>query len=117
MERFEKKFAKQNLKGKIDEVATQITEELKETDVKKQAPVEAAAEVPSESVVAANPVADLPPLADRTMAIPEAIPVDESMVAKLDEAIKPEASQPQPETVREPAPVAEAATVDRQIVS
>lgn len=116
VERFEKKFAKQNLKGKIDEVATQITEELKETDAKKQAPVEAAAEVPSESIIAANPVADLPPLADRTMAIPEAIPVDESMVAKLDEVIKPEISQPQPEAVREPLPVAEAAPVDKQII-
>ena len=32
VDRFEKKFAKQNLKGKIDEVATQIQDELKQAE-------------------------------------------------------------------------------------
>jgi cell division initiation protein len=109
VERFEKKFAKQNLKGKIDEVATQITEELKEADAKKQAPVEAVADVSSEPATKPNPVADLPPLADRTTSIPEAIPVDEAVVAKLEEAI-----HPKPEAAQEPVPVAVVETVEKQ---
>ncbi|GAB2573555.1 DivIVA domain-containing protein [Spirosoma areae] len=86
VDRFEKKFVKQNLKGKIDEVAHQIKEELQQADEKKQAADETAA-----------PVTELPPLTDRETAIPEAIPTDESVVEKLDEAIhhsiQPEASQ------------------------
>ncbi|MFD2571441.1 DivIVA domain-containing protein [Spirosoma soli] len=72
VDRFEKKFAKQNLKGKIDEVSVQIKDDLK------------ASEAPVESV----PTDDLPPLTEREAAVPEAIPVDEALVEKLDEAIE-----------------------------
>ena len=109
VERFEKKFAKQNLKGKIDEVATQITEELKTADTNKQSPVEAAANTPAEPLTQRNPVADLPPLTDRTQAIREAIPVDESVMAKLDEAL-----QPQSAAVQDPAPVPKPETAGEQ---
>ena len=111
VERFEKKFAKQNLKGKIDEVATQITEELKEADAKKPAPVEAATDVSAEPATKPNPVDDLPPLIERTASIPEAIPVDEAVVAKLEDAV-----HPKPETAQEPAPVVEAEIVDKQTI-
>jgi len=109
VERFEKKFAKQNLKGKIDEVATQITEELKEADAKKQAPAETIADVPSEPATQPNPVADLPPLNERTTSIPVAIPVDEAVIAKLEEAV-----HPKPEAAQEPAPIVEAETAEKQ---
>ncbi|GAB4037356.1 DivIVA domain-containing protein [Spirosoma jeollabukense] len=111
VERFEKKFAKQNLKGKIDEVAMQITEELKEADAKKQTPGEAASDIPLEPATKPNSVADLPPLADRTTSIPEAIPVDEAVVAKLEEA-----THPKPEAVQETAPVSETETPDKQAI-
>ncbi len=76
VDRFEKKFAKQNLKGKIDEVATQIQDELKQADSK----------VNPESTPAS--AVDLPPLTERETAIPEAIPVDDDVVDKLDDAIE-----------------------------
>ncbi|GAB3548604.1 DivIVA domain-containing protein [Spirosoma fluminis] len=72
VERFEKKFAKQNLKGKIDEVTSQIKDDLQEDG--------------DES--ASAPAAELPPLTERESAVPEAIPVDEALVDKLDEAIE-----------------------------
>jgi cell division initiation protein len=71
VDRFEKKFAKQNLKGKIDEVTSQIQEAIQE-------PEEAAP----------TSTAELPPLTVRETAVPEAIPVDETLVEKLDEAIE-----------------------------
>ncbi|MVM39421.1 DivIVA domain-containing protein [Spirosoma sp. HMF3257] len=80
VERFEKKFSKQNLKGKIDEVSTQIKDELKQADN------EMPAEVPSEPV--AIDATDLPPLIERDKFIPEAIPEDEAMTEKLEEAIE-----------------------------
>ncbi|WP_420148906.1 DivIVA domain-containing protein [Spirosoma sp.] len=90
VERFEKKFTKQNLKGKIDEVAMQIKEEQKQADQKKSAE-----KVPSpdtdDSTKASAPTssaADLPPLTQREPFVPEAIPVNESVVEKLDEAFQ-----------------------------
>jgi cell division initiation protein len=80
VDRFEKKFVKQNLKGKIDEVAAQITEDLKQYDEQHKTD---AAPMP-----VADAVAELPPLSERETAIPEAIPVDEPLIDKLDEAIE-----------------------------
>lgn len=80
VDRFEKKFVKQNLKGKIDEVAAQITEDLKQYDEQHKTD---AAPMPS-----ADAIAELPPLSEREAAIPEAIPVDEPLIDKLDEAIE-----------------------------
>lgn len=82
VDRFEKKFAKQNLKGKIDEVATQITEDLKQHDEQHKSVTDATAAPLSDAVV------ELPPLSEREKAIPEAIPVDEPMVEKLNQAIE-----------------------------
>lgn len=105
VDRFEKKFAKQDLKGKLDEVSTQIEAEKKArkeagadpqtvaatseqpADAVADKPVPTAAEQPADAV-ASTPVADLPPLIDRTEAIPDAIPVDESLVEKLNDAIE-----------------------------
>lgn len=95
VDRFEKKFARQNLKGKIDEVAFQIQQDTESTD----APTNTAIEAPAQ-----QPVTDLPPLTERETAVPEAIPVDEALVAKLDEAIE-QPAQPEPEIA--PAPVSE----------
>lgn len=80
VDRFEKKFVKQNLMGKIDEVATQITEDLKQYDEQHK--------TDGSVVPVADAVAELPPLSERETAIPEAIPVDEPLVDKLDEAIE-----------------------------
>ena len=80
VDRFEKKFVKQNLKGKIDEVAAQITEDLKQYD-EQHKPDSAAPPL-------ADAVAELPPLSERETAIPEAIPVDQPLVDQLDEAIE-----------------------------
>lgn len=89
VDRFEKKFAKQNLKGKIDEVATQITDDLKQYDEQHNS----GAATPA----AVDAIAELPPLSEREKAIPEAIPVDEPLVDKLDEAIEQSTHQnPEP---------------------
>lgn len=106
VDRFEKKFAKQNLKGKIDEVANQIQEDIRLRDNAQKTD-------PESEVTTPTPVSDLPPLVERETSIPEAIPVDEELVAKLDEAIDPPAhtepastpvdSTPVQETVPEPA--------------
>lgn len=72
VERFEKKFTKQNLKGKIDEASTQINDDLGQVNGRK-----------------AGPAADLPPLSQREAAILEAIPVDDSLITKLNEAAQP----------------------------
>ncbi|MFD2937947.1 DivIVA domain-containing protein [Spirosoma flavum] len=83
VDRFEKKFARQNLKGKIDEVTSQIKDELKQPET------EGGAETLSEpSNAQASLADDLPPLIERETAIPEAIPVDEAVSEKLDEAIE-----------------------------
>ncbi|GAB4025716.1 DivIVA domain-containing protein [Spirosoma koreense] len=93
VERFEKKFTKQNLKGKIDETASQIKDELKQADAQKQPePVKASESTPP-------PITDLPPLTQREPAIPEAIPIDEAVVAKLNDAVR---QSTQPEAVQEP---------------
>ena len=89
VDRFEKRFAKQNMKGKIDEVATQIKEELKQEPSQPNATAEPSVNALTEPLVQDNPVASLPDLAERETAVPEAIPVDEPMLAKLDEAIHP----------------------------
>lgn len=104
VDRFEKKFTRQNLKGKLDDVTAQLKDELKQP------------ETPSDS---ATPVAesttDLPPLVEREESIPEAIPVDEAVMEKLDEAIHanhhdtPEAVS---ETTTESTPEAQLAEVD-----
>lgn len=85
VDRFEKKFAKQNLKGKIDEVATQITEDLKQYD-NHHKPDDAVQPV-------ANAAAELPPLSERENAIPEAIPIDKPLVNHLDQAIEQSAHE------------------------
>ncbi|MVM35074.1 DivIVA domain-containing protein [Spirosoma sp. HMF4905] len=92
VDRFEKKFSKQNLKGKIDEVSSQIKDELKQTEPKTEDETPVA--------VSSGPVAsdatELPSLIERDKFVPEAIPEDEAIAGKLDEAIgttQPEASQ------------------------
>jgi cell division initiation protein len=105
VDRFEKKFAKQDLKGKMDEVTTQIQEELKQT-AEKNKPEETPVDTTSEST--ADPVAALPPLTERETSVPEAIPIDEQVMDKLDEAIQQET---QSESVTDGQPVAETETV------
>lgn len=97
VERFEKKFHKQNLKGKIDEVSTQITEELKQADgekAKKETSAEATAEPIPEPVT--NEAANLPPLIEREQSIPDAIPEDNALVEKVDDAIQATQAQTEP---------------------
>ncbi|WP_338873102.1 DivIVA domain-containing protein [Spirosoma sp. SC4-14] len=84
VERFEKKFSRQNLMGKIDEVSTQIQQDLKQADEQKAAEGEKTAENTT------DPVSELPPLSERETSVPEAIPVDEPVIDKLDEAIEHE---------------------------
>ncbi|QJW88345.1 DivIVA domain-containing protein [Spirosoma taeanense] len=86
VDRFEKKFVKQNLKGKIDEVANQITDELNQQDNQKRAGEDNGANAAATNEPS-NSAADLPPLFERETAVPEAIPVDEPMLAKIDDAI------------------------------
>ena len=69
VDRFEKKFSKQNLKGKIDEVASQIKDELKQPEGN------ANNEAPEELTAQTDPTSDLPSLTEREASIPEAIPV------------------------------------------
>ena len=116
VDRFEKKFAKQNLKGKIDEVTTQIEADRdKENEsIKNDAPASNSPE-PEPLTSAAT---DLPELIDRTEAVPEAIPLDENMTDKLEDSIHsaeqelveptPEEAAAEEQTEPEPAPVNEA---------
>jgi cell division initiation protein len=83
IDRFEKKFARQNLKGKLDEATNQLETELKAYDDQKS-PENGAIE-PAASTD--NPATDLPALIEREASIPEAIPEDKDLVEKLDEAI------------------------------
>ncbi|GAB4036083.1 DivIVA domain-containing protein [Spirosoma gilvum] len=85
VDRFEKKFSKQNLKGKIEDVSVQIKEELKPAD--DQVKDEPAAEADSQSVETSN-AADLPALVEREESVPEAIPEDKDVLEKLDDAIQ-----------------------------
>ncbi|GAB4002489.1 hypothetical protein GCM10028807_61180 [Spirosoma daeguense] len=110
VDRFEKKFARQNLKGKIDEVTDQIHEEIK-AENEKAAQAEVVNGVPSEPETPAEPVAELPPLIERETSIPEAIPVDETVVEKLDEAID-ESQAGLSETAQESATEAESFVSD-----
>jgi len=96
VDRFEKKFSRQNLMGKIDEVSTQIQQDRKQAEEQKS--VEDTK--PAEN--SASAVAELPPLTEREMSVPEAIPVDEPIINKLDEAIEHE-------HIGESTPVVEAA--------
>lgn len=83
VDRFEKKFAKQNLKGKIDEVATQITDDNNRENEQNSLAVD----TPMELTVSDTAV-ELPPLSEREESIPEAIPIDEPLLAELDHAIE-----------------------------
>ena len=113
VERFEKKFSKQNLKGKIDEVAAQMGEELKSDPNRKPSTEEEQTPPPAKEM-------ELPPIIDRQEFVPEAIPEDKELVENMDEAIQTtqqsvEAStvntelaveQPEPETINtDPEPV------------
>lgn len=84
VDRFEKKFAKQNLKGKIDEVTTQITDDIKQES--EQNPV--AVDSVTDETPSSHTVAELPPLIERETSIPEAIPTDELLVTEIDHAIE-----------------------------
>lgn len=84
VERFERKFAKQNLKGKIDEVATQIKDEQKQAAEKNNIDK---GKTPDSFQKPAVKTA-LPPLTQRENAIPGAIPVDEDIMEKLNEAFQ-----------------------------
>ncbi|WP_018618161.1 DivIVA domain-containing protein [Spirosoma luteum] len=85
VDRFEKKFAKQNLKGKIDEVTTQIEEDRKRENeaIENQVP----AGDPQEPETPTSNATDLPELIDRTEAVPEALPLDKDMMDKLEESV------------------------------
>lgn len=87
VERFEKKFSKQNLKGKIDEAATQIKDDLKQADKKTTTDKEKATRTTNKPDTTGRPASDLPPLTRREAAVPDAIPVDGSGVEKLTEAV------------------------------
>jgi cell division initiation protein len=73
VDRFEKKFAQQDLKGKIDEVVEQITVDKEQADSLHKPDYEA----PVAALPAPDPVDDLPPLTERETSIPESIPVTE----------------------------------------
>ena len=103
VERFEKKFTKQNLKGKIDEAALQIKDDLGQADGKSAAPAKNPVEFRHRAAFSTNPVADLPPLTQRENAVPEAIPVDESLLVKLTEAIQPSVQSQPVQIVQAPA--------------
>ncbi|ADB41800.1 DivIVA domain-containing protein [Spirosoma linguale] len=77
VDRFEKKFSRQNLKGKIDDVTAQLTDELKQPET----------DTLPDAVTPTETAAELPPLIDREESVPEAIPVDEAVMEKLDDAL------------------------------
>lgn len=89
VDRFEKKFSKQNLKGKIDEATIQIKDDVQPVNGKKDTVSKGLVDARREAISQSTLVADLPPLTQRERAIPEAIPVDDSLVAKLNDAIQP----------------------------
>lgn len=114
VERFEKKFTKQNLKGKIDEAVTQLQGELKKADSKKKGHQEGEIKSkpgpkPGKRKAAGT---DLPPLIEREEAIPVAIPVDEPLVEKLDDAVT-HTTQPTTEsTTVDPVSISESTRAD-----
>ena len=87
VERFEKKFTRQDLKGKIDEAVTQIQGELKKADSRKKEKKEGDGKTTPRTTRKRVVKTDLPPLAEREKSVPDAIPVDEPLVEKLDEAV------------------------------
>lgn len=96
VDRFEKKFAKQDLKGKIDEVTSQIQADTKEPEPQAETLVEPSPETNEQT----NTVAELPDLIEREASIPQAIPVDELVTDK------PAVSEPQASGHEENLPVA-----------
>jgi cell division initiation protein len=88
VDRFEKKFARQNLMGKIDEVATQIANE---TGAGKQENT-----APTEAPPVTDEVGELPPPNEHKTAVPEAIQVDEAVIAKFDQATHAHTEQTPP---------------------
>lgn len=88
VDRFEKKFHKQNLKGKIDEVAAQIQDEIKQDNAKQSKTSDKDTPVNTAEETTTGEATDLPPFIDRTESIPEAIPEDNALVEKVDDAIQ-----------------------------
>ena len=79
VDRFEKKFAKQNLKGKIEEVTTQIVDDRKRDAEQNQ--------LGTATASLNGAVTELPPLTERETAIPDVIPVDELTIAQTDQVV------------------------------
>jgi cell division initiation protein len=71
VDRFEKKFAQQDLKGKIDEVVDQIAADNEQADSQHKPDYES----PAAALAASDSADELPPLTERETAIPESIPV------------------------------------------
>lgn len=131
VDRFEKKFSKQNLKGKIEEVSAQVGDELKQDDKKAE---NAAPLAHENKEPAATKEPELPPVIDREEFVPEAIPEDKALLENVDEAIqltqepsdgivadtKPSTEQPASETATaqakmpEPEPVVEEITEEKK---
>ena len=85
VERFEKKFSKQNLKGKIDEVSAQVGEELKQDDKKADNAAPLVHEN-KEPVAAKEP--ELPAVINREEFVPVAIPEDKVLLENVNEAVQ-----------------------------
>ncbi|QKZ12100.1 DivIVA domain-containing protein [Spirosoma sp. KUDC1026] len=101
VDRFEKKFAQQDLKGKIDEVVEQITVDKEQAASLNKPDYEA----PVAALPAPDPVDDLPPLTERETSIPESIPVTNSSGSEPPEekleSTDPETSLDQTQTAPE----------------
>jgi cell division initiation protein len=89
VDRFEKKFAQQDLKGKIDEVVDQITADNEQADGQHKPDYEA----PVAALPAPTSTEEFPALTEREAAIPEAIPVTEINGSEPMEN-KPESADP-----------------------
>ncbi len=74
VDRFEKKFARQNLLGKIDEVTTQIINDQKQAEDQQKPDYETPVTRSESTDAATAPAIDLPPLTEREAFVPEAIP-------------------------------------------
>ncbi|GAB3730379.1 DivIVA domain-containing protein [Spirosoma lituiforme] len=106
VDRFEKKFARQDLKGKIDEVTAQIQVDTKEPEPQAETSSESLSELAEQT----SPVAELPDLIEREASIPEAIPVNELVTEKPDDA--PQTDKPQASDKEEDKFVAEGQAPD-----
>ena len=106
VDRFEKKFARQDLKGKIDEVTAQIQVDTKEPEPQAETSTESSYELAEQT----SPVAELPDLIEREASIPEAIPVNELVTEKPDDA--PQTDKPQASDQEEDKFVAEGQAPD-----